>query len=167
MSRYSPASRSRVQAEPRSGSSAHCTSSRTSTSPELGAISTVQQMIGAVVVDALLARDEADRVLAELGREAAVRLLREHPQRPGVDAAAPLLQELERVVGLARVGRAEVRDDGSPAATAAAAARSRSRPRRGARPRACPQRAPAGGAPSGSGASPGRVPVCVRRACVR
>ena len=68
-------------------------------------------MIGAVVVDALLARDEADRILAELGREAAVRLLGEHPQRPGVDAAAALLQHLERVVGLARVRRAEVGDD--------------------------------------------------------
>ena len=64
------------------------------------------------VVDALLARDKADGVLAEIGREAPVRLLREHPQRPGVDAAAALLQDLERVVRLARVGRAEVGDDG-------------------------------------------------------
>ena len=128
-----------------------------------GAISTVQQMIGAVVVDPLLARDEADGVLAELGREAPVRLLREHPQRPGVDAAAPLLQELERVVGLARVGRAEVGDDGlrlgpSPRQRdldrALGAAHCLAR---------CPQRgAAAGGAPSGSGASPGRVPVCDR-----
>ena len=47
ISRYSPASSSRVQAEPRSSSSAHCTSSRTSSSPEDGAISTVQQRIGA------------------------------------------------------------------------------------------------------------------------
>ena len=47
MCRYSPASSSRVQAEPRSLSSAHCTSSSTSTSPESGAISAVQQMIGA------------------------------------------------------------------------------------------------------------------------
>ena len=63
------------------------------------------------VVDALLARDEPDGVLPELGREPAVRLLREHPQRPGVDAAAALLEDLERVVGLARVRRAEVGDD--------------------------------------------------------
>ena len=68
-------------------------------------------MIGRRVVDPLLAGDEADRILAELGREAAVRLLREHPQRPGVDAAAALLQDLERVVRLARVRRPEVRDD--------------------------------------------------------
>ena len=74
-------------------------------------------MIGARVVDALLARDEADRVRAELGGEAAVRLLGEHPQRPGVDAAAALLQHLERVVGLAGVRRAEVGDDATRAAT--------------------------------------------------
>ena len=40
-----------------------------------------------------------------------MRLLREHPQRAGVDAAAALLQHLERVVGLAGVRRAEVGDD--------------------------------------------------------
>src|SRR5207249_3258136 len=45
--RYSPASRSRVHAEPRSSSSAHCTSSRTRSSPLPGAISTVEQTIGA------------------------------------------------------------------------------------------------------------------------
>ena len=63
------------------------------------------------VVDALLAGDEADGVLPELGREPAVGLLREHPQRPRVDAAAALLEHLERVVGLAGVRRAEVGDD--------------------------------------------------------
>ncbi len=63
------------------------------------------------VVDALLAGDEADGVLPQLGREPAVRLLREHAQRPRVDPAAALLQHLERVVGLAGVRRAEVRDD--------------------------------------------------------
>ena len=42
MCRYSPASRSSVHAAPRSSSSAHCTSSRTSTSPVEGAISTVR-----------------------------------------------------------------------------------------------------------------------------
>ncbi len=45
--RYSPASRSRVQADPRSSSSAHWISSRTRSSPACGAISAVQQTIGA------------------------------------------------------------------------------------------------------------------------
>ena len=45
-----------------------------------------------VVVDPLLAGDEADALLAELGREPAVRLLREHPQRRRVDAAARSLR---------------------------------------------------------------------------
>ena len=76
-------------------------------------------MIGARVVDALLAGDEADVLRAELGGEAPVRLLGEHPQRAGVDAAAALLQHLERVVGLARVRRAEVGDDGLGLARAA------------------------------------------------
>ena len=40
-----------------------------------------------------------------------MRLLREHPERAGVDAAAVLGEEGEGVVGLARVRRAEVRDD--------------------------------------------------------
>ena len=44
-------------------------------------------------------------------RQPAVRFLREHPQRAGVDAAPLLGQERERVVGLARVRRTEVRDD--------------------------------------------------------
>ena len=65
--------------------------------PAPGAISTVQQTIGASVVDALLAGDEPDLLLAELGGEAPVRLLGEHPQRAGVDAAALLGEELERV----------------------------------------------------------------------
>ena len=63
-----------------------------------------------VGVDALLAGDEADAVLAELGGEPAVRLLREHPQRRRVDAAAVLDEEAQRVVRLAGVRRAEVRD---------------------------------------------------------
>ena len=63
------------------------------------------------VVDSLLAGDEADGVLPQLGREPAVCLLREHAERPRVDTAAALLQHLERVVGLAGVRRAEVRHD--------------------------------------------------------
>src|SRR3954470_8930637 len=47
MCRYSPPSMSRVHAEPRSSSSAHCTSSSTSVSPLAGAISAVQHTIGA------------------------------------------------------------------------------------------------------------------------
>ena len=43
--------------------------------------------------------------------EPAVRLLREHPQRPGVDAAPRLGELLERGVGLPGVRRPEVRDD--------------------------------------------------------
>ena len=81
MCRYSPASSSRVQAEPRSGSSAHCTSSSTSTSPESGAISTVQQMIGACSLTRSSPVTRPTRVGAELGGEAPVRLLGEHPQR--------------------------------------------------------------------------------------
>ena len=127
MWRYSPASSSRVQAEPRSSSSAHCTSSSTSTSPRRGAISTVQQRIGARVVDPLLPGDQPDVLLAERSPKPAVRLLREHPQRACVDAAPLLREELERVVRLARVRRAEVRDDASPARRAARAAGSRSR----------------------------------------
>ena len=64
-----------------------------------------------VLVDPLLARDEADPVGAEQRPESPVRLLREHPQRAGVDAAPLLGEKRERVVGLARVRRAEVRDD--------------------------------------------------------
>ena len=63
-------------------------------------------------INALLARNEADGILAEVGREPSVGLLRQHPQRPCVDAAAALLQDLECVVRLARVGRPQVRDDG-------------------------------------------------------
>ena len=61
-------------------------------------------------VDPLLARDEADALVAELGREPSVRLLGEHPQRRGVDAAAGLDEEAERVVRLAGIRRPEVRD---------------------------------------------------------
>ena len=61
-------------------------------------------------IDALLAGHEADPLLADLGREPPVRLLREHPQRRRVDALAGLDQEAERVVRLAGVGRPEVRD---------------------------------------------------------
>ena len=63
-----------------------------------------------VRIDALLAGDEADAVLAELLREAPVRLLREHAQRRRVDAAPVLDEEPQRVVGLAGVRRPEVRD---------------------------------------------------------
>src|SRR6185436_18529473 len=64
-----------------------------------------------VLVDPLLARDQPDLFLAEQGREPAVRLLRQHPQRAGVDAAPLLGEECQRVVCLAGVRRPEVRDD--------------------------------------------------------
>ena len=63
-----------------------------------------------VGIDPLLAGDEPDAVLAELGRQAAVRFLREHPQRRRVDAAPVLDEEAQRVVRLARVRRAEMRN---------------------------------------------------------
>ena len=65
-----------------------------------------------VLVDALLPRDEADGVGADLRRQPAMCLLREHPQRPRVDAATALLEHLERVVRLAGVRRAEMRHHG-------------------------------------------------------
>ena len=49
--------------------------------------------------------------IAELLAETAVRLLRQHPERARVDAGAGGDELLERGVGLARVRRAEVRDD--------------------------------------------------------
>jgi ketosteroid isomerase-like protein len=67
---------------------------------------------GRVLVDALLARHEPDVLLAELRGQAPMRFLREHPQRRGKDPAAGLGQELERRMRLARVRRADVRDDG-------------------------------------------------------
>ena len=111
MWRYSPARSSCVHAAPRSSSSAHCTSSRTSTSPEPGAISTVQQRIGACSLIRSSPVIRPTRSVPEPGAEAAVRLLREHAERPGVDASPLLGEELERVVGLARVRRPEMRDD--------------------------------------------------------
>ncbi len=66
---------------------------------------------GRVLVDPLLARDEADVLGADPLAEPAVRLLREHPQRPGVDAGALLGQLLQGGVRLPGVRRAEVRDD--------------------------------------------------------
>ena len=48
--------------------------------------------------------------VAELRAQTPVRLLGEHPQRAGIDAPPPLCEEAQRLVGLARVGRAEVRD---------------------------------------------------------
>ena len=63
------------------------------------------------LVDPLLAGDEADAIGAELRRQAAVRLLRQHPQRRREDAAAGLGEELERGVRLAGVRRADMRDD--------------------------------------------------------
>ena len=68
-------------------------------------------MIGACSLIALLAGDEADVLLAELRAQPPVRLLGEHPQRRGEDAAAGLGEELERRVRLAGVGRADVGDD--------------------------------------------------------
>jgi hypothetical protein len=64
-----------------------------------------------VLVHTLLPGDQADAVGSELGAQAAVRLLRQHPQRPGVDAASLLGEKPQRVVRLAGVRRAEVGDD--------------------------------------------------------
>ena len=107
MCRYSPASSSRVQAEPRSWSSAHCTSSSTSTSPRSGAISAVQQMIGACSLTVDLDRLAAARLAGHGARGARGRGLggdaRDRPQevdqlghiiRPDiVDRAAAALEE--------------------------------------------------------------------------
>ena len=75
-----------------------------------------------VLVDPLLTREQADPVRADDRAEPAVGLLREHPQRAGVDTAPLLGEERERVVGLARVRRPEVGDDGRRLAPAAAGA---------------------------------------------
>ena len=64
-----------------------------------------------VGVDLLLAGRESDGAGRQLGGQPGVGLVRELAQRRGVDAAAVLLQREEGVVGLARVGRAEVEDD--------------------------------------------------------
>jgi hypothetical protein len=64
-----------------------------------------------VLVDALLPRDQADVLEPDLLAQPAVRLLGEHPQRPGVHARARLHELLERRVRLAGVRRAEMRDD--------------------------------------------------------
>ena len=63
------------------------------------------------VVQALLPGDEPDPILPEKRRKPPVRLLREHPQGPGVDASAVLGEERERIVRLAGVRRAQVGDD--------------------------------------------------------
>ena len=104
-----------------------------------------------VLVDALLARDEPDALVAEPGREPPVRLLREHPERPCVDAPPPLREELERVVGLAGVRRAEVRDDRLRRRSPRRAAGSRSDPRRAAPRRACTRRSRGRGARRATG----------------
>ncbi len=65
-----------------------------------------------VGIDALLTGHEADPLLADLGRQPPVCLLREHAQRRRVDAVAVLDEEAERVVRLAGVGRPEVGDHG-------------------------------------------------------
>jgi hypothetical protein len=95
------ASSSRVQAEPRSLSSAHCTSSSTSTSPESGAISAVQQMIGACSLtrSSPVTRPTAPRRAARSG---AMRLLGLHPERRREDSLGRggLGEELERGVRL-------------------------------------------------------------------
>ena len=64
-----------------------------------------------VLVDPLLTGEQSNPIGAHHGSEPAMRFLCEHPQRAGVDAAPLLGQERERVVGLARVRRTEVRDD--------------------------------------------------------
>ena len=89
-----------------------------------------------VGIDALLAGDEADALLAELGGEPAVRLLREHPQRRRVDAAAVLDEEPQRVVRLPGVRRSEMGDHRLRLdSSAAAAGRSARRPASGRLPR--------------------------------
>ncbi len=64
------------------------------------------------LVHALLARHEADALGAQLGAQAAMRLLGEHPERCREDPAARVGEELERRVRLAGVRRPDVRDDG-------------------------------------------------------
>ena len=88
MCRYSPPSIRRVHAEPRSSSSAHCTSSSTSVSPRLGAISAVQHTIGASGFTRSSPVTRPTRSSPDLGRQPPVRLLREHAQRRCVHAAA-------------------------------------------------------------------------------
>ena len=68
-----------------------------------------------VLVDALLAGDEADRSAPSWRREPAVRLLREHPQRPGVDAAPLLGEELRARRGSCRSSSARGGRRRSPA----------------------------------------------------
>ena len=63
-------------------------------------------------IHTLLARDEPDRVVAELRREPAMSFLRKHAERRAIDAAAALDEEAQRVVRLPRVRRPEMRDDG-------------------------------------------------------
>ena len=112
MWRYSPASRSRVHAEPRSSSSAHCTSSSTSTSPRSGAISAVQQMIGAssLTRSSPVTRPTRSSPSCAARRRcascASIRSGAAKTPRPGLG------EELERRVRLAGVRRAEMRDDG-------------------------------------------------------
>jgi len=75
-----------------------------------------------VGIEALLAGDEPDAALTELGGESAVRFLREHAQRRRVDAAAVLDEKAQRVVRLAGVGRARDGRPPSPARHCVAAA---------------------------------------------
>src|SRR5438128_1643472 len=63
-----------------------------------------------VRVDPLLARDEADALFSDLGREPPMRLLREHAEWRRVDASTGLDEEAQGIVGLARVRGPEVRD---------------------------------------------------------
>ena len=117
------------------------------------------------VVDALLARDEADGIRrrarpraggAPPARASAAARRRRRGRAPsGPRARGSVLPEL--------VGpRCATTDSGcDPPLRQRDLDRALGAPDRGARR---PPRAPADGAPSGSGASPGRVPVCVRRA---
>ena len=77
-----------------------------------------------VLVDPLLAGDESDVLGADPLAEPSVRLLREHAQRPCVDARALLRELLQRGVRLPRVRRPEVRDDALRLRRAWTAARS-------------------------------------------
>ena len=63
------------------------------------------------LVDPLLARDEADLLGTHALAETAMRLLGEHPQRAGIDAAARRGELLQSGVRLPGVRRPEVRDD--------------------------------------------------------
>src|SRR5262245_26138083 len=63
------------------------------------------------LVDPLFSSDEPYVLGADPVTQAPVRLLREHPQRPGIDARALVRELPQSRMGLPRVRRPEVRDD--------------------------------------------------------